>query len=184
MNLTEFKEREKEIVAKIQQLGGDYQFFSKSKGIARGVITLFENELLKSEKPVYLFFEVHGVVYYSIVDNPNWSPIKTGHKNRSLKIDINFSLTALSLAKDTVVIKPKVVKEDIRPQYYEPDSPVEPKKIIDHYELSWFLGNVIKYVLRAGKKSPDTYIQDLQKAITNIRFQIESYERKQSKLKK
>lgn len=32
------------------------------------------------------------------------------------------------------------------------DNPFEPIKIIEHYDLNFSLGNVIKYTLRAGKK--------------------------------
>ena len=45
--------------------------------------------------------------------------------------------------------------------------------IIDEYELNFNKGNVIKYVLRSGKKCKDTEIQDLQKAIRYFQMEIE-----------
>ena len=45
-------------------------------------------------------------------------------------------------------------------------------KIIEAYDLNFSLGNVIKYVLRAGKKSENA-IEDLEKAARYIEFQID-----------
>lgn len=56
---------------------------------------------------------------------------------------------------------------------YDTTSPYEPIKIIEHYNLNFALGNVIKYVLRAGKKPGVSDIEDLEKARQNITFEIE-----------
>lgn len=37
-------------------------------------------------------------------------------------------------------------------------------KIIEYFCLGFNLGNVIKYILRAGKKNPEKHIEDLEKA--------------------
>jgi DNA-binding MarR family transcriptional regulator len=50
-------------------------------------------------------------------------------------------------------------------------------KIIEAYDLNFSLGNVIKYVLRAGKKNSDV-IEDLKKAKWYIDRQIKSLEKK------
>lgn len=44
------------------------------------------------------------------------------------------------------------------------DNPVEAIKVIEFYDLNFSLGNVVKYILRAGKKDPKTYLEDLKKA--------------------
>lgn len=49
--------------------------------------------------------------------------------------------------------------------YGSEDDPYEVIKIIEHFGLSFSLGNAIKYILRAGKKSRDTEVEDLQKAV-------------------
>lgn len=49
------------------------------------------------------------------------------------------------------------------------DNPFEPIKIINHYDLGFHLGNVIKYVLRSGKKAENPSVLDLKKA----RFYLE-----------
>jgi hypothetical protein len=43
------------------------------------------------------------------------------------------------------------------------DNPYEAIKIIEAWSLGFCLGNVVKYILRAGKKSPDM-LADLRKA--------------------
>ena len=50
------------------------------------------------------------------------------------------------------------------------DNPFEVIKIINHYNLNFELGNVIKYVLRADKKGNRK--QDLQKALWYLNHEI------------
>lgn len=45
------------------------------------------------------------------------------------------------------------------------DNPYEAIKIIEAHELGFHLGNAIKYILRAGKKSKDKLQEDIKKAI-------------------
>ena len=42
-------------------------------------------------------------------------------------------------------------------------------------------GNIIKYILRSGKKSKDTEIQDIQKAMRYCQMEIERLNKKLSK---
>ena len=49
--------------------------------------------------------------------------------------------------------------------------------IIEDYNLDFCLGNAIKYILRSGKKSPDTEVQDLRKAIWYLNRIISKYEK-------
>ena len=43
---------------------------------------------------------------------------------------------------------------------------IEVIDFIEAYDLesNFYLGNTVKYIARAGKKSPDTYLEDLKKA--------------------
>ena len=41
---------------------------------------------------------------------------------------------------------------------------IEVLDAIEAWELPYHLGNVVKYIARAGKKNSSTYLQDLQKA--------------------
>ena len=52
----------------------------------------------------------------------------------------------------------------------------EPVKVIQDWELSFFLGNVAKYLARAGRKEGNSKLQDLLKAKQYIEFEIEGLE--------
>lgn len=57
--------------------------------------------------------------------------------------------------------------------YYGKDNQFEPIKIIDYYDLNFSLGNVVKYVLRAGKKDGESKLKDLTKALDYIQHEID-----------
>ena len=61
---------------------------------------------------------------------------------------------------------------DNRPEYYGgKNNQYEVVKVINAWELNFELGNVLKYIKRAGKKSENP-IADLQKAATYIDMEI------------
>ena len=49
------------------------------------------------------------------------------------------------------------------PKYYTKTG-LEPITVIETWGLGFNLGNVLKYISRAGVKDPDTEIEDLEKA--------------------
>lgn len=51
----------------------------------------------------------------------------------------------------------------IKPTYYN-DTSITPFDVIDAWGLDFYLGNVIKYIKRAGKKDNNSRLQDLKKA--------------------
>ena len=61
----------------------------------------------------------------------------------------------------------------VRPDYYNPDSDYEPRKVIKAWGLDWNLGNALKYIARCGKKANNSKLIDLEKAMTYIGFEIE-----------
>ncbi len=64
--------------------------------------------------------------------------------------------------------------QSFRPDYYGgADNPHETRKFINAHNLNFNLGNVVKYVVRAGKKDDNTVVQDLRKAIQYIEFELE-----------
>jgi hypothetical protein len=77
------------------------------------------------------------------------------------------------------------VKNDmIKPNYYIGRlKGIEVSDVILDFSLGWHLGNAVKYILRAGKKNPQEYIEDLQKAITCIQMQINTLIESQEDLK-
>jgi hypothetical protein len=58
------------------------------------------------------------------------------------------------------------------PPHYNSGS-IEVIDAIEDWELGFSLGNAVKYIARAGKKSPETYIQDLEKAIWYLNRELQ-----------
>lgn len=59
------------------------------------------------------------------------------------------------------------------PVYYGgEENPYEAIKVIEAWDLNFSLGNVLKYVSRAGKKSDNT-VEDLKKAVWYLNREIE-----------
>lgn len=54
--------------------------------------------------------------------------------------------------------------KEIRPDYYKSNG-VETIDVIEAFDLNFNLGNVVKYVLRAGKKQGEEKEKDLNKAL-------------------
>jgi len=60
------------------------------------------------------------------------------------------------------------------PSYYGgEDNPYEAIKVIDAWGLDFCLGNVAKYISRAGKKDPKKKKEDLSKAMFYLKHEIE-----------
>jgi hypothetical protein len=54
------------------------------------------------------------------------------------------------------------------------ENPYEAIKVIEAWDLGFCLGNLIKYVSRAGKKGENTKLQDLEKAKWYLEREIEN----------
>ena len=70
-----------------------------------------------------------------------------------------------------------IVNDATRPSHYGgKDSVYEVFNVLEARELDkdFYLGNVIKYVARAGKKSRTTEKEDLQKALVYLQRRIDS----------
>jgi len=61
------------------------------------------------------------------------------------------------------------------------DNPYEAIKVIRAWELSFSLGNTIKYIARAGKKDPSKRIEDLHKAMWYLQEEISNEYEKTNK---
>lgn len=68
----------------------------------------------------------------------------------------------------------KLLKKSNRPKvpHYQ-NGGIEPIDFINSHNFNFNRGNCIKYVSRAGIKDPLTEIEDLQKAIDYLNFEIE-----------
>ena len=74
--------------------------------------------------------------------------------------------------------KPESCNDNIvsHPSHYT-SGKIECIDFIQDKELNFCKGNVIKYVVRAGKKSKDTELQDLKKARQYLDFEIKRLEK-------
>lgn len=90
---------------------------------------------------------------------------------------------AINLLKDSVTTLPPPADSIFYVKNLEKDDPVNhPKHYTSHPSgietieitrwMNFNLGNSIKYILRSGKKSEDTAIQDLEKAVWYLNDEI------------
>lgn len=80
--------------------------------------------------------------------------------------------------EDLVVEYPheeKLIADIAAPEYYVAGRMFEPHLVIEDWGLNFNLGNVIKYVSRAGRK--DDILKDLMKARQYLDFEIDRLER-------
>lgn len=56
------------------------------------------------------------------------------------------------------------------------DNPYETIKVIEVWKLGFCLGNAVKYISRAGKKTGSLYLQDLKKAKWYLDREIQNIE--------
>ena len=62
------------------------------------------------------------------------------------------------------------------PSHYAEGRKHEPIEVIEDWQLSYRLGNTVKYVSRAGRKDPSKTIEDLKKAAWYLNREIEHLE--------
>jgi hypothetical protein len=63
------------------------------------------------------------------------------------------------------------------PSHYRAGDPYEAIRVIEAWELGYHLGNVIKYISRAGRKTLDP-LEDLKKARWYLDREISNLERR------
>lgn len=60
-----------------------------------------------------------------------------------------------------------------KPGYYVSGRKIEPKDVIMCANCDFFVGNVIKYISRAGRKPGSSFIDDISKAAVYVGFEID-----------
>jgi hypothetical protein len=63
----------------------------------------------------------------------------------------------------------------LKPDYYKSEAGKEVWDVVAEFNLNYFMGNVFKYIVRASRRvqDPAKEIEDLEKAITYIKKQID-----------
>jgi hypothetical protein len=67
---------------------------------------------------------------------------------------------------------PDITRDQVGGDHYRSLNP-EPIDVIQAWDLNFCLGNVVKYIARAGRKDGNTKEKDLKKAIQYIKFELE-----------
>lgn len=70
------------------------------------------------------------------------------------------------------------IKDIIHPAHYAGNRKYEPIDVIADWDLDFNLGNVVKYISRAGRKNPDKVLEDLKKAQFYLNYAISKLEDK------
>ena len=71
-------------------------------------------------------------------------------------------------------LKESMSKEEvIKPTYYKGESTMDVIEVARMFQMSFTLGNVLKYIVRAGLKGKNKEIEDLEKAREYLDREIE-----------
>lgn len=64
----------------------------------------------------------------------------------------------------------------LKPDYYIGKRKYEPKDVINALNCDFFMGNVLKYISRAGRKPGSSYEDDMKKAAVYLGFEIDIFD--------
>ena len=79
----------------------------------------------------------------------------------------------LPIDKNAEGIKVNEYQEAINhPNHYLGERKYEPIDVINDWELNFQTGNAVKYISRAGRKDANKTIQDLEKAIWYLQWEV------------
>lgn len=127
-----------------------------------GIYNIFEDLLSKKIKfytfPVNLIFSNIGISYTLKVSL---------YYEGDLKLNVLVELNKGSNTESHSDSQPSTIRN-----YYTGKSGLTVDQFIADFDMSFARGSVIKYVVRAGKKNPDNEIEDLEKAIQYLKFEL------------
>ena len=90
-----------------------------------------------------------------------------------------YTATTCMLCVDEAIPLPPVPDQVSAPAHYAGNG-IEPITVIQTWGLGFCLGNVVKYIARAGIKTPDP-LEDLRKARQYLDFEIQALEGKRGR---
>ena len=105
----------------------------------------------------------------SIIKRDRYDKTNTDYK-AGYNMAHNFTLSCLELLNNQ---HPFITSST--PSHYQ--GSIQPIDLINAQDLNFNLGNVVKYVCRAGKKQGENILTDLEKAKDYINFEIERVKR-------
>lgn len=124
-----------------------------------------------------------SIANFDLAHRPSRNPQFTAHRLVDCTKELcDLDPTALGVLPPHIRTAPQVVTAQTdravdHPEYYGGgDNPYEAIKVIQAWELDFELGSALKYIARAGKKTPSA-TTDLEKAIRYLQFELEKLER-------
>lgn len=175
--------REVKMKTKIQQIKQKYNF-EESLDIPPPFIPTqtsseFEFEIIKNITENMLFpnstlyqMDVKDEPFFYVFEYAHWYVTDTNIYNLFSEIESIYEI-GITTSGDSKIDHPH--------HYGGKDNPYETIKIIENLGFGFHIGNVFKYIARAGKKDPQTKIEDLKKAQWYLERYIEEYENIKSK---
>lgn len=116
---------------------------------------------------------LEGIITDDSADTSGAQPVKVTHDPHNLRtLGSVYRLINLELIEGPVDHDSAVE----HPAHYGGDTVYEVIKVIRAWGLGFVLGNVVKYVARAGKKPGNSKLQDLKKARDYLNKEIEELE--------
>ena len=91
-----------------------------------------------------------------------------GHYENMIDDEIDLETSPLNWIPDELIDTRETIDH---PDHYAKGRKYEPHKVIRDWDLNFNLGSAVKYIARAGRK--DDAIEDLEKAIEYLKFEIE-----------
>lgn len=126
------------------------------------------------------FYAEEGVVKSKSKDTISVSLDVGPLLSRSTKRASDFQKITTGTIKPVVQCSAQIVDIESdpvnHPSHYGGDTTYEAIKVITAWELGFDLGNVTKYVARAGKKDPSKELEDLRKARFYLEHRINQLE--------
>lgn len=116
------------------------------------------------------------VTHYTVGEALKLIESQNDSKLKKEKVDVDCKVEDLDAkAIENVIADGKKRRESKivnAPSYYVTGRKFEPKDVIADWSLNFNLGNAVKYISRAGRKSKSKKVEDLEKAIVYLEFEI------------
>ena len=104
------------------------------------------------------FKKEKGYIYITLLDNINTKKIKDEYQKNKIEFEVKEEPKKEHIKED---LKKEKGADEINEKHYKVKN-IEPLDVIDEYDLDFYLGNVVKYVLRSKYKGTEK--EDLLKA--------------------
>ena len=145
----------------------------------------YDGKIISLEEWYNIYGFIEQCFGFKMYGNDEVQLIRTHNDNLTEKFEgsevYRIIVKDLSLTEDKYgKNKRKENKEQVNhPSHYGgAENPYEAIKVINAWELNFELGNTVKYISRAGKKDPNKKIEDLEKAMWYLNYEINKLKNK------